>query len=50
MALCVVCRQAVRFAAVVPFEDILVQFSLLKLNFIFEHCTYVHGLTVLLIC
>ena len=34
----------------VLFEDILVSFSLHRLNFIFDHCTYVHGLALLLIC
>ena len=34
----------------VSFEDILVSSSLQRLNFLFDHCTYVHGLVVLLIC
>ena len=31
------------------FEDILVLFSLQRLNFIFDHCAYVHGLALLLL-
>ena len=33
----------------VSFEDILVSFSLQRLNFLFGHCTYVHGLALSLI-
>ena len=32
------------------FEDILVSFSLQRLNFLFDHCTYGHCLALLLIC
>ena len=32
------------------FEDILVLFSLQRLNCILDHCTYVHGLALLLLC
>ena len=31
----------------VSFEDILVSFSLQRLNFLFDYCTYVHGLALL---
>ena len=31
------------------FDDILALFSLQRLNFLFDHCTYVHGLSLLLI-
>ena len=34
----------------VSFEDILVSFSLQRQNFLFDHCTYVHCLALLLIC
>ena len=34
----------------VSFEDILVSFSLQRLNIILDHCTYVHGKTLLLVC
>ena len=34
----------------VSFEDILVSFSLQRLNCILDHCTYVHGLALLLLC
>ena len=32
------------------FEDILVSFILQRLIFIFDHCPYVNGLALLLIC
>ena len=32
------------------FEDILVSFSLQRLNCILDHCSYVHGLALLLLC
>ena len=34
----------------VSFVDILVSFSLQRLNCILDHCTYVHGLALLLLC
>ena len=34
----------------VSFEDILVLFRLQRLSILFDHCTYVHGLTLLLLC
>ena len=34
----------------VPFEDILVSFSFHRLNFLFDHHKYVHGLALLLLC
>ena len=34
----------------VSFEDILVSFSLQRLNCILDHCSYVHGLALLLLC
>ena len=46
--LCQVCPITV--IIYVSFEDILVSFSLQGLNFIFDHCTYVLSLTLLLIC
>ena len=35
---------------IVLFEDILVSFSLHRLNCILDHCSYVHGLALLLLC
>ena len=35
---------------IVSFEDILVSFSLQRLNCILDHCTYVHDLALLLLC
>ena len=32
------------------FDDIPASFSLQRLNFLFDHCTYVHGLALLLLC
>ena len=34
----------------VSFEDILASLSLQRLNFLFDHCTYVHGLALSLLC
>ena len=38
----------ITFNICVSFEDILVLFSLQRLNFLFDHCAYLHGLALLM--